>query len=95
MSALVQYEPQVNDTVEQFLRKTEEFYTNGASKTLCDFAEWLQFFAFDVIGQITYSKPHGFVDQNKDIDGMVAYLGRLFGYVAPVCMITSQFMRRH
>lgn len=37
-----------------------------------------------VIGQITYSKRHGFVERNQDIDGMVGYLGRLFSYVAPV-----------
>jgi len=37
-----------------------------------------------VIGQITYSKRHGFLENNKDVDGMIGYLGRLFSYVAPV-----------
>lgn len=84
MSTLVHYEPQVNEVVESFLKRTEELYVGSHRGTICDFAEWLQFFAFDVIGQITYSKPHGFVEQNRDIDGMVRYLGRLFGYVGPV-----------
>lgn len=95
MSAMVQYEPQVNETVEAFLKKTEELYTNNVQGKVCDFAEWLQFFAFDVIGQITYSKPHGFIEQNKDIDGMVTYLGRLFGYVAPVCNTDICFCHHH
>jgi len=25
------------------------------------------------------------VDTGEDVDGMVAYLGKLFSYVAPVC----------
>ena len=46
MSQLVQYEPGVTECVEIFLDRTDELYAkNGA---VCDFAEWLQYFAFDV-----------------------------------------------
>ncbi|KAK5062850.1 hypothetical protein LTR84_004925 [Exophiala bonariae] len=82
MSQLVNYEPSVTETVELFLDQTEKLYANP--NKVCDFAEWLQFFAFDVIGQITYSKRHGFLENNVDVDGMIGYLGRLFSYVAPV-----------
>lgn len=82
MSALVQYEPNVNDVIDVFLERTRQIY--AAPGKVADFALWLQYFAFDVIGQITYSKQHGFVEKNEDIDGMIAYLGRLFSYVAPV-----------
>ena len=83
MSALVQYEPLVDDTTERFLDQTERLYVSRGVK--CDFAEWLQFYAFDVIGNITYSKPHGFVDRAEDVDGMVGWLRKQFSYVAPVC----------
>lgn len=82
MSALVQYEPFVDEVTDVFLRQTENLF--ASPNTICDFAEWLQFFAFDVIGQITYSKRHGFIDRGEDVDGMVRYLGKLFSYVAPV-----------
>lgn len=78
----MQYEPLVNEVIELFLTRTQEIFT--AQDKVCDFALWLQYFAFDVIGSITYSKQHGFVDKNEDVDGMIAYLGRLFSYVAPV-----------
>ncbi|KAL8720086.1 MAG: hypothetical protein Q9225_002993 [Loekoesia sp. 1 TL-2023] len=87
MSALVQYEPFVDDTTSKFLDQTEALFLS--KHAVCDFAEWLQWYAFDVIGQITYSKRHGFVDRAEDVDGMVSYLGRLFGYVAPVGQIPS------
>jgi hypothetical protein len=88
MSALVQYEPFVDDTTEVFLNQTEKLFSS--QNKVCDFAEWLQFYAFDVIGQITYSKRHGFVDRGEDVDGMVAYLGKLFSYVAPVIIPRPQ-----
>ena len=82
MSALVQYEPFVDETTERFLDQTQALF--ASKNAICDFAEWLQFYAFDVIGNITYSKRHGFVDRGEDVDGMVRYLGKLFSYVAPV-----------
>ena len=85
MSTLVQYEPFVNEATEIFLDQTDKLFARP--NKVCDFAEWLQYFAFDVIGQLTYSKRHGFVERAEDVDGMVGYLGRLFSYVAPVGQI--------
>ena len=82
MSALVQYEPFVDDIIDRFLDQTQALF--ASQNKICDFAEWLQYYAFDVIGAITYSKSHGFVDRGEDVDGMVQYLGKLFSYVAPV-----------
>ncbi|KAH8203647.1 hypothetical protein TruAng_002177 [Truncatella angustata] len=85
MSALVQYEPFVDNTTKLFLDQTEKLFANNIDG--CDFTRWLQFYAFDVIGEITYSKRHGFVEKNEDIDGIITYLTNLFLYVAPVGQI--------
>ncbi|KAI4086011.1 MAG: hypothetical protein LQ344_007925 [Seirophora lacunosa] len=85
MSALVQYEPLVDDTTATFLDQTESLFSS--KHATCDFAQWLQWYAFDVIGQITYSKRHGFIDRVEDVDGMVGYLGRNFNYIAPIGQI--------
>jgi hypothetical protein len=82
MSAMVQYEPGVDVITERFLDQTQKLYASEHNP--CDFAQWLQYYAFDVIGQITYSKSHGFVDRNEDVEGMIGYLGKIFNYVAPV-----------
>ena len=91
MSSLVQYEPSVDIVTEKFLDQTEVLFSS--KNAICNFAEWLQFLAFDVIGQITYSKSHGFVDRGEDVDGMVGYLGNLFSYVAPVCLFAPREYR--
>ncbi|KAF3810152.1 Cytochrome P450 monooxygenase andK [Colletotrichum gloeosporioides] len=85
MSALVQYEPFVDNTTKLFLSQTEKLFAGNPEG--CDFTTWLQFYAFDVIGEITYSKRHGFIEKNEDIDGIVAYLSKLFLYVAPIGQI--------
>jgi hypothetical protein len=82
MSTLIQYEPFVDSTTELFLSQTDKLYAETGAG--CDFSRWLQFYAFDVIGEMTYSKRHGFLEENKDIDGIIKYLGGLFDYVAPV-----------
>ncbi|KAI0602099.1 cytochrome P450 [Biscogniauxia sp. FL1348] len=89
MSALVQYEPFVDNTTRLFLQQTERLYAgdrHGAG-TVCDLPRWLQFYAFDVIGEITYGRRHGFLEKNEDIDGIVGYLSSLFLYVAPIGQI--------
>lgn len=82
MSSLVQYEPMVDETTELFLDQTDRLFV--AEGKTCDFSRWLQFYAFDVIGSITYSKRHGFVEKNEDIDGIIAQITRIFDYAAPI-----------
>ncbi|KAL8995750.1 MAG: hypothetical protein Q9169_004578 [Polycauliona sp. 2 TL-2023] len=82
MSALIHYEPFVDEATAKFLEQTEVLFSS--KHAICDLAQWLQWYAFDVIGAITYSRRHGFIDEASDIDGMVGYLGWLFSYVAPL-----------
>ena len=49
MSQLVQYEPGVTECIEVFLDQTEKLFAKP--QRVCDFAEWLQYFAFDVGGK--------------------------------------------
>ncbi len=85
MSSLIQYEPFVDSTTKLFLSQTENSYAETGAP--CDFSRWLQFHAFDFINEITYSKRHGFLEENKDIDGTIDYISNFFNYGAPVCSL--------
>jgi hypothetical protein len=93
MSTLIQYEPFVDSTTELFLLQTEKLYADSGAA--CNMSRWLQFYAFDVIGEMTYSKRHGFVEENKDIEGIVDYISNLFDYVAPVWPLPPTSPRHH
>lgn len=82
MSSLVNYEPLVTSTLTYWLDRTEELFASTGQS--CNFSQWLQFFAFDVIGEMTWSKRLGFVEGNTDVDNIIGFLGQFFDYVAPV-----------
>ena len=82
MSSLVGYEPLVDSTTDVFIEQTKKRYCD-TGKT-CNFSKWLQFFAFDVIGELTWSKRIGFVEQDKDVDDIVKFIGDFLSYAGPI-----------
>ena len=81
-SSIVSLEPLVDPVIVRWAEQTKKIYVETGQ--VCDFGLWLQFFAFDVVTNLTYSKTHGFVDQHKDVDGIVAWLDWMFRYSAVV-----------
>ena len=88
MSNLVQFEPLVDSTIEAFITQLQKRVVDRpADDGILDFGTWLQFYAFDVIGELTFSKRLGFVDEGKDIDGIIGTLERLLNYFSVVSSV--------
>lgn len=82
MTSLVEYEPLVDSTMNAFIEETRKRYCDTG--LTCRFSKWLQFFAFDVIGELTWSKRLGFVERDEDVEGIVGFVGKFLSYAAPV-----------
>lgn len=82
MSSMVGYEPLVDSTMNAFIEQTRKRYADSGRS--CRFSKWVQFFAFDVVGELTWSKRLGFVERDEDVDGIVAFVGAFLAYAAPV-----------
>ncbi|KAF4459037.1 hypothetical protein FALBO_14211 [Fusarium albosuccineum] len=82
MSTLVQFEPLVDSTTVEFIRQIDARFSD--TENVCDFGKWLQFYAFDVIGELTYSKRLGFVDRGIDVDGIISSIEWMLDYAAVV-----------
>ncbi|KAL3478704.1 cytochrome P450 [Aspergillus californicus] len=78
LSTLLDYEPLVDSCTSYFLRRTEELF--AGTRHPCLLSEWIQFFAFDVIGEITWSQRLGFVQENKDISNIIATVDSFQNY---------------
>ncbi|KAA8644051.1 cytochrome P450 [Aspergillus tanneri] len=52
-----------------------------------DLADWLQYFAFDVMGTLTFSKRYGFLEQGQDVHGMLATIWNYMKTAAPMTQI--------
>ena len=50
---------------------------------------WLQCYAFDVIGLITYSKRLGFLDAGDDISNVMSVLDQFWGYATLVGILPA------
>jgi cytochrome P450 len=77
MSSLLSYETYVDECINIFLVKLNQFVRSGATM---DLAHWFQCYAFDVIGEITYSERFGFLDNGEDIAGTLTALDKSMIY---------------
>ncbi|KAI1060322.1 hypothetical protein LB506_011241 [Fusarium annulatum] len=63
MSNMVSYEPYVDECTEILCQRLIEF---SASNAPINMARWFQYYAFDMIGKITFSKRFGCLDAGKN-----------------------------
>ncbi|KAF2967893.1 hypothetical protein GQX73_g5705 [Xylaria multiplex] len=63
MDSSMKLEPQINELVNLLLRRLDVI---ASTKDTIDFGYWLQLFAFDVIGAVSFSKPYGFISSGSD-----------------------------
>jgi cytochrome P450 len=68
LSTLVDFEPLIDSTTAVFLTRLDELFSNTGKA--CDLGVWLQWFAFDIIGELTFSKRLGFMERAEDVEGI-------------------------
>lgn len=68
MSTLISYEPFVNKVNGEFVARLRDFAKNKKS---FDLFTWMQFYAFDVIGEITIGESFGLIEAGHDKDGLL------------------------
>jgi len=69
MSSILEMEALVDKAMQSFTQKLD-----GLLDQDIDFGAWLHWFSFDVISVLTFSKPLGFLEEEKDIDGIISAL---------------------
>lgn len=77
MSSLVTYESYVDSCTDILVQRLRGFASNGDT---VDMMKWLQCYAFDVIGDVTYSRRFGFLDAGKDVAGLMEALSKSMPY---------------
>ena len=68
MSTLVSYEPFVNKVNTTFVARLTDF---AKRKEPFDLFTWMQFYAFDVVGEITIGQSFGLIEAGCDKDGLL------------------------
>jgi len=83
MTRLVKFEPYVDTTMRVFCEQLRSRFAvadggDESDKPPCDFGKWLQMFAFDVIGELTFSKRLGFLESGEDVNYVMANIWEMF-----------------
>ncbi|KAF2759869.1 cytochrome P450 [Pseudovirgaria hyperparasitica] len=66
MAAMQQLAPFIEDTIDMFFEKLDGF--THANDTTVDLGAWLHYFAFDVLGEVAFSRKFGFLEQGVDVE---------------------------
>jgi hypothetical protein len=81
LSSLQSLEPQVDSCTDLFISIMHEYATLDK---VVDLGEWLQWYAFDVIGAITFNEMFGFMEERKDIKGIIEGIEKGLMYMTVV-----------
>lgn len=76
------FERYVDTTLAYLLKRLDDSYVKP--NLTCDLSKWLQFFAFDVMGELTFSTRFGFLERGNDVDNIIASIWHYFVNTSPV-----------
>lgn len=85
----LQIESIMDDNLRTLCSQLDARFVEGANKDqTCDIADWISFFAWDFLGDMTWSKRIGFMEQGTDVGDMLGTAERVMRYFSVVCCST-------
>jgi hypothetical protein len=82
MSNLLTLESRIDSTIEYMLERLDKEFAQP--KKECPIDEWMHYFAWDVIGEVTFGTRMGFLEQGVDIAGQMEAVDGAMGYFSVV-----------
>lgn len=81
MGTVVGYEEIVDTVIEIFLKELDKRFTRMPNVDgAIDVYTWFSYFAFDVMGSLSYGGRHGFLESGEDVHGMLVSVVRNTSY---------------
>jgi hypothetical protein len=75
-------EPMVDQVLEVMFEQLDKRF--ATQTTAFDLGSWLAYFAFDVMGTLTFSKRYGFLESGTDVNDMLKKIRDYMAKAAPV-----------
>lgn len=85
MSNMRSFEKYVDSTISVFFEQLQNRFVTTSEE--CDLGTWLQWFAFDFMGEITFSKRLGFLERAQDIGGITENIWKYFKKTSPISQV--------
>ncbi|KAJ5973116.1 uncharacterized protein N7479_003034 [Penicillium vulpinum] len=88
LAGVLPLEPHIDDTISYLCRRLEEEFINGSNSTkTCDLGEWISYYTWDVVGNVTFSQPIGYLKKGCDFDKTLHIANVAMGYFSLVGQI--------
>lgn len=94
LTSVKRMEPLIDARIAHLLSALDERFCvpGGGGKVKFDFAPWASYMAYDVISEIAFGAPFGFVEQGKDIGGLLGTLHKAMPYVGVMSRLYPFFV---
>ncbi|KAK3062510.1 hypothetical protein LTS18_003924, partial [Coniosporium uncinatum] len=86
MSSILRAEDRMGECIDLFMLRMDEF---AASGEIVDLATWVQMYAFDVVGQLFFSRMFGFMQDKTDYGGYIKSLDLLLPILTASCVLPT------
>lgn len=73
MASMLQQGDRINGVIDLLKSKLDGFAAKnaGGRRNVLDLGDWLHYFAFDVLGEVAFTRLFGFLDQGYDVEGCI------------------------
>ena len=79
---LLTFEPRMTSTVQHLFARLDERFANKDADV--DLFQWIQFFMFDVLGEVTFSRGLGCLEKGEDVQHVIRDIWLYFRKIAAV-----------
>ncbi|RFU34710.1 hypothetical protein B7463_g1635, partial [Scytalidium lignicola] len=87
-SLLLTQQPNVENTIDLLCKRLNEEFIDGPNTgKVCQMDRWLLFFTWDVLAQLSFSKPMGFLEKGHDDSGLLETADKALDYFAVIGQI--------
>ncbi|KAK7963890.1 cytochrome P450, partial [Apiospora saccharicola] len=83
-NSVLLFESRIDDVLSELCAELESRYVNISKDSTCCLDKWLLYFAWDVVGTVTFSQPIGFLNKGCDFNGVLHAAAKSTDYFAVV-----------
>lgn len=95
MSTVSTFEPDVDRCISLFVDRIREINNSGREKNearetapvAIDASAWLEYFAFDALGELNFSRRLGFLSRGEDVGRWIGDTDKMMDYVSLVSRV--------
>ncbi|KAG8410033.1 hypothetical protein J3458_019104 [Metarhizium acridum] len=85
LTKILELEPLMDETIQKLVHKLgNKFADDPNPDTVCMMDDWLTYFAWDFAANVTFGEHYGFIEEERDVQGMIKESTDGLHYFAPV-----------